>query len=288
VRQTVTGKIFTIPNLLSLVRLILLPVFFVLLVQYENNVMAFLVILAASLTDLIDGPIARATHTVSRLGQWLDPFVDRVFIIVGIIAIYVAGRVPLWILLLLLGRDACMLVLTVYQKRRFNRNFKVIFLGKFTTALVMAGFCSLVLWWPILPSAHIIDISFLPGWGSVEAPLGVWLLYAGVIVSWITAAIYLYRGLKPDPRDVRDSREEAKARENIEAEAAGTAAEAGTAGHGTAGTAAEAGTAGAGTAGTAAEATAAEARTAAEAAAEAETITGTTAAAEGDDDNERG
>jgi cardiolipin synthase len=200
VQQTVTKRVFTIPNLLSLIRLLLLPVFFVLLVQYENNILAFIVILVASLTDLIDGSVARATHSVSKLGQLLDPFVDRVFIIVGVIAIFLAGRVPLWIMLVLLGRDACMFVLTIYQKRRFNRDFEVIFLGKLTTALVMAGFCSLVLWWPILPGAQIAEISFLPGWGAANAPLGIWLLYVGVIVSLITAAIYLRRGLRPDPQ----------------------------------------------------------------------------------------
>jgi cardiolipin synthase len=198
VRQKVSGQIVTIPNLLSLIRLFLLPVFFVLLVKYENNLMAFIVILIASLTDLVDGSIARATNTVSRLGQLLDPFVDRVFIIVGIIAIFATQRVPLWILLGLLGRDAGMLVLTIYQKRRFNRDFKVIFLGKLTTALVMAGFCSLVLWWPLLPGAHVVTASFLPGWGAQEAPFGIWLLYVGVILSWITGFIYLHRGIRPD------------------------------------------------------------------------------------------
>jgi cardiolipin synthase len=203
VRQTVTKRVFTIPNLLSLVRLFLLPVFFVLLVQYENNVMAFIVLLVASLTDLVDGHIARATHSVSRLGQLLDPFVDRVFIVVGVIAVFVAGRIPLWMLLLLLVRDACMLALTVYQKRRFNRDFEVIFLGKLTTALVMAGFCSLVLWWPLLPGADVVEHGAFPGWGADAAPLGYWLLYVGVTTSWITAAIYLWRGLRPGRTGLR-------------------------------------------------------------------------------------
>jgi cardiolipin synthase len=197
-RQEVTKKILTVPNLLSVIRLLLLPVFFVLLVRYHNNVMAFIVILVAALTDLIDGSIARATHSVSKLGQQLDPFVDRVFIIVGVIAIFAAGRVPLWVLILLLGRDACMLVLTIYQKRRFGRDFEVVFLGKVTTALIMAGFCSLVLEWPVLPGIGVVKLSFLPGWGASAAPFGIWLLYAGIPVSWITAAIYLYRGTRPN------------------------------------------------------------------------------------------
>ncbi|MDR0350694.1 MAG: CDP-alcohol phosphatidyltransferase family protein, partial [Coriobacteriales bacterium] len=196
-RNQVTGKVFTVANLLSLIRLLLLPVFFVLLVNYENNLLAFLVLLVAALTDLLDGSVARATHTVSRLGQALDPFVDRVFIIVGVLAIFLAGRVPLWILILLIARDACMLVLTIHQKRRFNRGFKVIFLGKLATALLMAGYCSLVLWWPLLPGAGLIELSFLPGLGTADAPLGIWLLYFGLLASLSAAAFYLFRGLRP-------------------------------------------------------------------------------------------
>lgn len=198
-QQEVTKKIFTIPNMLSLLRLLLLPVFYVLLVQYQNNIMAFIVLLAASLSDAFDGYVARATNTVSELGQQLDPFVDRVFIVVCIIAVFVAGRVPLWILIVLLSRDAAMLALALYQKFRYKRGFKVIFLGKLTTTFVMAGFCSLVLLWPMLPGAQLVELSFLPGLGSVGAPLGIWLLYVGMILSWITALIYLYQGTRPNP-----------------------------------------------------------------------------------------
>jgi cardiolipin synthase len=200
VQHEVSNKILTIPNLLSVLRLLLLPVFFVLLVQYQNNVLAFIILLVASLTDAFDGYVARATNSVSKLGQQLDPFVDRVFIIVGIIAIFAAGRVPLWILVVLLGRDACMLALTIYQKRRFNRDFKVIFLGKLTTALVMAGFCSLVLLWPMLPGVKVFEFSWLPGWGTLNVPLGIWLLYIGMVTSWVTAIIYLYQGIHPSPK----------------------------------------------------------------------------------------
>jgi cardiolipin synthase len=199
VQHDVTNKIFTIPNMLSLLRLLLLPVFYVLLVQYQNNVMAFIILLVASLSDAFDGYIARATNTVSKLGQQLDPFVDRIFIIICVIAVFVAGRVPLWVLIVLLGRDAIMLALTIYQKKRYNRDFKVIFLGKITTAFVMAGFCSLVLLWPMLPGAHVAEISWLPGWGAAATPLGIWLLYVGMAISWITAFIYLYQGTRPNP-----------------------------------------------------------------------------------------
>ena len=200
-QEDVSNRILTIPNLLSLVRLLLLPVFFVLLVNYKSNVWAFIVLLVASLTDLVDGFIARHTNSVTRLGKLLDPFVDRIFIVVGVIAIFLVGRLPLWILAILLARDAVMMVLTIYQKTKYNRDFNVVFIGKLTTTFLMAGFCSLVLLWPMLPGANIAEISFLPGWGAASTPLGSWLLYCGVILSMITAGIYLYQGTRPEQGD---------------------------------------------------------------------------------------
>ena len=200
-QQEATSRILTVPNLLSLIRLLLLPVFFVMLVHYEKNVMAFIVLLVASLTDLIDGFVARITNSVTILGQWLDPFVDRVFILSVVIAVFVVGRVPLWILCVLFSRDACMLILTIYQRRRFNRDFRVIFIGKLTTALLMAGFCSLVLLWPVLPGAGIVELPFLPGWGANSTPLGSWLLYFGVVFSLMAACVYIYQGTRPNKDD---------------------------------------------------------------------------------------
>ena len=200
-QQEISNRVLTIPNLLSLVRLLLLPVFFVLLVRYENNVSAFIILVVASITDLVDGFIARATGTVTRLGKMLDPLIDRIFIIVGVIAIFMAGRIPLWIMVVLLGRDACMFVLAVYQRKKFQRDFSVVFIGKVTTALLMTGFCLLVLYWPVVPGANIMELSFLPGWGASPAPLGLWPLYLGVICSLITAGIYFYQGTRPESGD---------------------------------------------------------------------------------------
>ncbi|MDR2197625.1 MAG: CDP-alcohol phosphatidyltransferase family protein [Coriobacteriales bacterium] len=207
-KQEVTNKVFTVANLLSFLRLLLLPVFFVLFVVYRQDLLAFIVLLVAALTDLFDGHIARATHTVSRLGQLLDPFVDRVFIVIAVIAVFLADRLPLWLLLVLLGRDVVMLGLTIYQKYRFNHNFKVVFLGKVATVFMMSGFCSLVLWWPILPGADILELDALPGWGAEQAPLGFWLLYVGVVISWITVGIYCYKGSRPAPFSADSSSED--------------------------------------------------------------------------------
>lgn len=200
----VSHRIFTVPNLLSLIRLLLVPVFFVLFVFNHNDLLAFIVFVVAAATDWIDGQVARATNSVSRLGQMIDPLIDRVLIFVGVISVYLVGRVPLWILLLLVARDGVMLLLTIYMHRRFNRDFKVIFLGKVTTAVLMTGFCSLVLYWPVIPGAQIIESVLLPGWGTLNAPLGIWLIYFGAIISLITAGIYLYKGTRPGDGENRE------------------------------------------------------------------------------------
>ncbi|MCL2883268.1 MAG: CDP-alcohol phosphatidyltransferase family protein [Coriobacteriia bacterium] len=198
-REEVTGKILTFANLVSLVRLLLLPVFWVLYVNYGEGVLAFIVIMVAALTDLLDGQIARSTHTVSRFGKFFDPFVDRIFIIVAVVAIFVVGRLPFWIMLLLLLRDLLMLLLTLYQRHVYKRDFRVIFVGKLTTALLMIGFCMLVLGWPVVPGAGLTDLSFFPAWGSGSSFLGYWFLYVALIFSWIAAAIYFYQGTRPLP-----------------------------------------------------------------------------------------
>ena len=194
----VSHRIFTIPNLLSLIRLILVPVFFVLFVVEHNDLLAFIVFMVAAATDWIDGLVARATNSVSRLGQMIDPLIDRVLIFVGVISVYLVGRVPLWIVLILVLRDGVMLLLTIHIRRRYNRDFKVIFLGKLTTAVLMTGFCGLVLYWPVIAGARIIESDLLPGWGTAVAPLGIWFIYLGVIISLITAGIYLYKGTRED------------------------------------------------------------------------------------------
>lgn len=192
----VIHRICTLPNVISLIRLLLIPVFFVVFVIYEDSLMGFIIFAIAASTDWVDGQIARKTDTVSALGQLLDPFVDRFLIAVGVVALFIVGRLPLWIVLVLLLRDGVLLGLTIYMKRKTDQKLEVIFLGKLTTACLMIGFASLVLNWPPVGGINLVDVSFLPGMGSSSAPFGIWFIYFGIIVSWITAFIYLYRGMK--------------------------------------------------------------------------------------------
>ncbi|MDR1357822.1 MAG: VanW family protein [Coriobacteriales bacterium] len=189
----VTNRILTLPNLISLIRLLLVPVFAVMLVGYHNNIAAFVIFLIAASTDFLDGAVARGTGQVSKLGQQLDPLVDRVLILTTVIAVFVVGRVPLWVLLLIVARDLSMLVLLGQLRAAGRPRFKVAFIGKAATAIIMAGFCMLILAWPEVGGLGIIDSSAFPGWGSSVAPLGIWFVYTGTALAWITGIYYMVR-----------------------------------------------------------------------------------------------
>ncbi|MCL2807737.1 MAG: VanW family protein [Coriobacteriia bacterium] len=190
-KTIVSNRILTLPNLISFIRLLLVPIFAVLLVGYENNIAAFIIFLVAVSTDFLDGAVARATGQITQLGQQLDPLVDRVLILTAVILVFILGRVPLWILVLLIARDMCMLVMLIRLQAAGEPRPKVVMVGKMATALNMAGFCSLILFWPELGGLGIIDAGFLPGWGSSPALLGIWLLYLGTILAWAAGIYYM-------------------------------------------------------------------------------------------------
>lgn len=87
----------------------MVPVYMVLLLNGYDLLATFMFALAAG-TDWIDGQLARRTNCVSKLGQLLDPAVDRVLMICGVIGLMLVGRLPIWIVFVVLGRDLMLLV----------------------------------------------------------------------------------------------------------------------------------------------------------------------------------
>ena len=105
----VSNKIFTLPNLISFIRLLMIPIFLVLLF-HDLNLAATLLFAIAASTDWVDGQVARRTNQVSRLGQLLDPAVDRLLMISGVLGLFLVGRLPLWIILFVVIRDLILLI----------------------------------------------------------------------------------------------------------------------------------------------------------------------------------
>jgi cardiolipin synthase len=194
-----SDKILTLPNLISVIRLLLVPVFFTLLVVYEDNNLAALVFIIAACTDFLDGMVARSTNSVSKLGQKLDPAIDRVLILSAVVAIFITNRVVLWVLVILIVRDICMALVTLYLKWAKNLPFTVIFVGKCTAACEMVAFASLILWWPLVPGVGVVESSLLPGLGFEATALGTWLAYLSVALSVISGIAYVIRAVLIQP-----------------------------------------------------------------------------------------
>lgn len=185
--------IYTIANIITVLRLILVPIFFATLLSGRNDTVAFFLFALAASTDWIDGQIARRTGTVTEIGKAIDPLVDRMLIAAGVLGVYLEGRLPLWIVLLLLGRDVYLLGGANHLARKHLRPIPVAFIGKLTTALLLIGFSDLILNWPLIPGAGVIETAQLPGWGTSPTPAGIWFVYLGMVTSVATAVLYTGR-----------------------------------------------------------------------------------------------
>ena len=128
----ISSRVLTVPNLLSFLRLALVPVFLTLLVTGEDA-WALLVLAVASLTDFLDGAIARAFNQITRLGQLLDPAADRLYIFAALIGLAWRDLVPWWIVAVIVGRDVFLLGLGVVLANHGFGPLPVHQLGKVAT-----------------------------------------------------------------------------------------------------------------------------------------------------------
>ena len=127
-----SSRVLTVPNLLSFLRLALVPVFLILLVRGEDA-WALLVLAVASLTDYLDGVIARRFNQITRLGQLLDPAADRLYIFAALIGLAWRDLVPWWIVAVVVGRDVFLLGLGVVLANHGFGPLPVHQLGKVAT-----------------------------------------------------------------------------------------------------------------------------------------------------------
>ena len=184
-----TDKIFTLPNLISAVRLCLVPVYLVLLLNGYDVAATVLFALAAG-TDWVDGQIARRTNAVSKLGQLLDPAVDRILMIAGVAGLFLVGRLPC-------GsspscvRDLLLLCGGAYLIKRYCIRVAVIYPGKVATTLLFVGFAGLLLNWPLFPGLGLVDAAWLPGFNADPVSWGIWFVYAGLALALATTAYYV-------------------------------------------------------------------------------------------------
>ncbi|MDO3399396.1 CDP-alcohol phosphatidyltransferase family protein [Mycolicibacterium neoaurum] len=133
-------RVLTIPNVLSAIRLILVPVFLYLLLVAEQTGWAVAVLMFSGFSDWADGKIARLVdNQSSRLGELLDPLVDRIYMIVVPLALAAAGVVPWWFVIVLLGRDLVLAATLPLLRSRGLTALPVTYLGKGATFALMSG-----------------------------------------------------------------------------------------------------------------------------------------------------
>jgi cardiolipin synthase len=174
----VSDRVLTVPNALSAMRILLVPVFLV-LVLMEYDLAAFIVIVVSSVSDFLDGIIARRFGQITKLGQLLDPAADRLFIFAAVIALAVRGVVPWWVVVVIVGRDVFLAVLGLVLAQRGYGPLPVHHLGKVAT---FALFYAL----PIL----VLGEAF-PTLQVVTDPIGWAFTLWGAFLYWWAGLLYL-------------------------------------------------------------------------------------------------
>jgi len=134
--------IFTVPNLVSALRILATPVFLWLLIGADRPAAAGWVLVAIGASDWVDGYLARRLDQVSELGKMLDPVADRLAIAAALIGGWIAGVIPWWVSLLLITREVLLAVLTAYLAWRRRARIEVRYWGKVATWAVYGGTAS--------------------------------------------------------------------------------------------------------------------------------------------------
>lgn len=174
------GDVYSVANVVTVLRLLVTPVFFTVLVMRGGRygIVAFALFVGAAATDFLDGLIARRTGHVTEIGKVIDPLVDRLLIAFGVLGLYLLDRLPLWIVAVLIARDGYLLY-GAWVLERHHRRMPVLYIGKVTTAVLLTAFAALILGpTPVLPA------------GVTPLAIGTALVYVGLVLSLTTAVLY--------------------------------------------------------------------------------------------------
>jgi len=177
--EVTTDRVLTVPNALSFLRLLGVPLFLWLILGPEADGWAIVLLVVSGVTDWLDGTIARATGQISRLGQLLDPLADRLYIIATLVGLLLRGIIPWWLVALLLLRDLVLLATVPALRARGLTALPVHFLGKAATFNLLYAFPLLLLGDGNSPAAFAATVV---GWAFV-----IW----GTALYWWAGILYL-------------------------------------------------------------------------------------------------
>ena len=178
--------LLTIPNLLTALRALGIPLFLWLIFATEQRGLAVLVLMLGGATDYFDGKLARALNQQSRIGELMDPAVDRLYIISVLIALYATDALPAWIVALVAARDLILGLLLIVMKSRSIPPFTVTYLGKAATFNILYALPLLLLQESGIP--WLANLSFIFGWAFAGWGIALYLLTG---VSYLRLGISL-------------------------------------------------------------------------------------------------
>ena len=175
-------RILTIPNVITAVRLSLMPVFVYLLFGQDERFWAGWLLFAIGSTDWLDGFLARRLGQVSTVGKVLDPVADRLLFFVGGIAILIDGSVPTWLVVLVLVREVLVAAGTLALAGMGARRIDVTWYGKAATFLLMGAF-------PAFLVSHS-DTGAADAYGVLAWSVAI----PGLALSYFSALLYIPKG----------------------------------------------------------------------------------------------
>jgi CDP-diacylglycerol--glycerol-3-phosphate 3-phosphatidyl-transferase len=173
-----TDRLLTIPNMLSFLRLLAVPVFGW-LILVGHDVAAVILLAVSGATDWLDGFLARTLHQTSLLGARLDPVADRLYILTAVVVMTVRGLVPWWLLAVLAARDLLLLCLLPSLRRSGRVALPVNLVGKAGTMLLLLAF-------------PLMLVGSSASFGLVAAEWLGWILaLSGTIAYWAAGVLYV-------------------------------------------------------------------------------------------------
>ncbi|GAA2030904.1 CDP-alcohol phosphatidyltransferase family protein [Pseudokineococcus marinus] len=173
-----TDEVLTVPNAISAARLLLVPVFAV-LIATERDGWALLVLMVSGASDWVDGYLARRWHQTSRLGRVLDPAADRLYIAVTLVGLAWRDVVPWWLVALIALRDVVLALTVPVLSRHGYGTLEVHYLGKAATFCLLYAF-------PLILLAQV---------GGALSPLGPAAEALGWAFAWWGTGLYWWAGL---------------------------------------------------------------------------------------------
>ena len=167
---------FNIPNTLTLLRALGVPLFLYLFLVAQLPVASFLVITMGAITDYLDGKIARVLNQTSEFGAKFDPTVDRLYIAAVIIAFAIKDYLPWWLVISIIARDLILAIVIISQRIRGIAFLPVTFLGKAATFNLLYAF----------PFMLLADLDLI----------GIWCYRAGWAFAIWGISLYFYTGMQ--------------------------------------------------------------------------------------------